>query len=185
MSEKNNEQNQVAEGKGGNNKVLIIIGAIIIILLVILIIILLLRGRNNDTAEQPEERRSVILNQENAAEIAEEMTSYERPEAGYYTVAMTIGWHFENGTAISYDAFVRNKEENSHDVYFDLYLSDDPSTPIYESPVISLGAELDQIQLNRELPKGEYPCVMYYHLVDKDQNTVDTLQVTQTVIIEN
>ena len=180
------------ERKGGNNKLLIVIGVAIIFLLVaaITIIIIVSRNKNKDylgdtTSDQGTEIRSVIVTQENAEELMEDMTSTEFAKPGYYTVAMTTGWHFEDSTAVSYDAYVKNNADNSHNVYFDLFLEDDPDNPIYMSPVISLGAELDQISLSRELPKGEYKCVMIYHLVDDNQETVDTLHVTQTVIIEN
>jgi len=177
--------------KGGNNRLLIIIGSVIIILLVAAIAILIIsRYKNKDYTEnsttgQDTEIRSVIITKENADALMEDMTSQEPAKPGYYTVAMTTGWHFENSKAVSYDAYVKNDADNSHNVYFDLFLEDDPDNPIYMSPVISLGAELNQISLSRELPKGEYKCVMIYHLVDDNQETVDTLHVAQTVIIEN
>jgi len=193
MSE-NNRQNQSKETKGGANKLLIvIIGAIIALLLVAVIVILIINGRNKkaamvgteDQVKQEEGLRGVILSSENIDEIAEEMESKVPAQPGYYTVAMTTGWHFENSKSVSYDAYVKNNPDNSNDVYFDLFLKDDLENPIYESPIISLGAELNQILLNRELQAGEYDCVMKYHLVDENQNTVDTLTVTQKVIIEN
>ena len=185
MSE-NKKSKNFLEGKGGNNKQLVIIGVVIIVLLIALIVILLLNKRDSTPEEVTVDgARSVIVSQENADALAEEMSSRESVKPGYYTVAMTSGWHFENSSSASYDAYVKNKAENSNDVYFDLFLEDDKDNPIYESPVISLGAELNQITLNRDLPKGEYRCIMIYHLVDENQETVDTLQVVQTVIIEN
>ncbi len=187
MSDKKTSKN-ANEGKGGNRKLLILI--LIIALLIALITIGVMAFHMiNDKPEQSttveQGARGVVISSENAEQIAEEMANSKPVEPGYYTVAMTTGWHFANGTSVSSDALVKNKPENSHDVYFDLFLADDRENPIYMSPVISLGAELDQIKLDRDLPKGEYQCVMVYHLVDKDQNTVDTLEVAQQVIIEN
>lgn len=180
------------EQKGGNTKLLVIIGSVIIILLTAVVVVLIINGRNKDgknTASEVEtqetEKRNVVVSEENVDELIEEMEAYDPIKPGYYTVAMTSGWHFENSSSASYDAYVKNKPENSHDVYFDLFLEDDKENPIYQSPVISLGAEIDNITLTRELPKGEYRCLMIYHLVDENQETVDTVQVVQTVIIEN
>lgn len=180
------------ERKGGNSKLLIIIGSVIIVLLVAIVVVLIINGRNKDrdnaenaVATLETEKRSVVVSEENVDELIEEMEKNEPITPGYYTVAMTSGWHFENSDSASYDAYVKNKPENSHDVYFDLFLEDDKENPIYQSPVISLGAEIDNITLTRELPKGEYRCLMIYHLVDENQETVDTVQVVQTVIIEN
>jgi hypothetical protein len=178
----------VNEGKGGINAKVVVAG--VAAAAVITGGVVCAMYLNNNTAQTTEVEntngaRGVIVSTQNADELAEEMASAEAVQPGYYTVAMTSGWHFENSTAVSYDAYVANKPENSNNVYFDLFLNDDRENPIYESPVISLGAELDQISLNRELPKGEYSCVMVYHLVDENQETLDTLTVTQTVIIEN
>jgi hypothetical protein len=97
---------------------------------------------------------------------------------------MTNTWHFATGDAISEDAFVENKEENTNDVYFDVFLADDEENPILQSPVIPRGAELDNISLDTPLGAGTYDCVMVYHLVDEEQNTVSTLRVGITIIVE-
>jgi hypothetical protein len=181
------------EGKGTKRKyIIIIIAAVVVIAAMAGVIIFLLTQRSqqktpaNSGIESNEEgKRSVVVTADNVEEMVEEMTSREPVQPGYYTVAMTTEWHFEDSKSVSYDAYVKNKPDNSNDVYFDLFLKDDLEEPIYESPIIPLGAELDQISLNRELPAGEYECVMKYHLVDEDQNTLDTLTVTQKVIIEN
>jgi hypothetical protein len=80
---------------------------------------------------------------------------------------------------------VQNRESNTNDVYFDVFIEGDEENAIYESPVIPLGGELQNIALDKELDEGTYDCVMVYHLVDEDQNTVDTLRVTVTIVIEN
>lgn len=187
MSE--NKKNQAStEEKGGNRKLLICILIVALIAALGTIVVMAYNmgnGRPDQTGTVEQGARGVVISSENAEQIAEEIANSTPVEPGYYTVAMTTGWHFKDGSSVSTDAYVKNKPENSHDVYFDLFLADDRENPIYMSPVISLGAELDQIKLDRKLPKGEYQCVMVYHLVDKDQNTVDTLEVAQQVIIEN
>ena len=191
MAKKNNEKNKANEGKGGDRKLIVVLFALVIVLIVALIIVIAVmacHNKSNDEAgdqNTSQEFRGVIVSDENAEQLAEEMANSQPTQPGYYTVAMTTGWHFKDSSTASYDAYVANKPENTNNVYFDLFLSDDRENPIYRSPVISLGAELEQIKLERDLPKGEYQCVMVYHLVDENQNTVDTVEFAQQVFIEN
>jgi len=193
MSEDRNGQNHSETKKGGRNKgvsaIIIIVGVIIIALLLVVIGILLSKqGREasqETEATKEVEKRSVVVTKDNVDEVVEEMTTQrEKPvEAGYYSVSMSTGWHFPDSKSAAVDAVVKNREENTHDVYFDLFLADDLDNPIYQSPVISLGAELTDIVLDKELDDGIYECVMIYHLVDEDQNTVDTVHFAQTIQI--
>jgi hypothetical protein len=97
---------------------------------------------------------------------------------------MSTTWHFATGDAISEDAYVRNDAGNTNDVYFDVFLAEDESTPILQSPVIPRGGELENISLDTALDAGTYDCVMVYHLVDENQETVSTLRVGFTIIVE-
>ncbi len=174
--EKDTGQNK-SLGKGG--KIAIFAGIAVIIALLGVIILLLLRGRNEE-----EPRRNVVITPDNVEEVVQEMLTQEFVEPGYYSASMTNIWHFATGDAVSEDAFVENKEENTNDVYFDVFLAEDEETPILQSPVIPRGAELDNIALDTPLEAGTYDCVMVYHLVDDEQNTISTLRVGITIIVE-
>ena len=165
-------------GKGG--KIAIAAGVVIIIALLVVVIVLLLRGQKKE-----EPKRNVVVTQENVEEVVDNMAVDEYIEPGYYSASMTNTWHFATGDAVSEDAFVENKEENTNDVYFDVFLASDEENPILQSPVIPRGAELDNISLDTPLDAGTYDCVMVYHLVDDDQNTISTLRVGITIIVEN
>jgi len=128
--------------------------------------------------------RSVLVTPENAEQVAEELISQDYVEPGYFTVSMSNVWHFANGDAESGDAFVENLTQNTNDVYFDLFLMENQDSAIYESPVIPRGGVLENFALDTHLDAGTYDCVMIYHLVDGSQNTVSTLQVEVTVIVE-
>ena len=104
---------------------------------------------------------------------------------GYYSASMTTTWHFETGDAASYDAYVANVAENTNDVYFDIFLAEQEDEPIYQSPVIPRGSELDEIILDKSLDAGTHDCILIYHLVDGEQKTVSTLRVALTIIVEN
>lgn len=163
--------------------IIIIIAAVVIIGL-LAVIIVLLNGKKED--KEPEiTKRNVVVNSSNVEDIAKELALAEYIEPGYYSVSMTNVWHFDKGDAISKDAFVENKEENTNDVYFDVFLASDESDPILQSPLIPRGAELDNISLDKPLAAGTYDCVMIYHLVDGDQKPISSLRIGFKIIVEN
>lgn len=176
MADKAGKQRQ----SGGNiGKIFIGIGIVLIIVLLAIIAFLIFTRKQSD-----EPKRNVVVNQENAEEIAGEMISQEYVAPGYYSASMTTTWHFETGDAISEDAFVANVEGNTNDVYFDVFLEGQEEEAIFQSPVIPRGGELEHISLDKTLDAGTYNCVLIYHLVDEEQNTVSTLRVGLTIIIE-
>jgi hypothetical protein len=176
----NNDGQKSSLGKGGI--IAIVVSAIIIIALLIVIIILL-KGRNTESKEETQ-KRNVVVGSDNVEEVVDQMALAEYIEPGYYSVSMTNTWHFATGDSESEDAYVANKEENTNDVYFDVFLASDEEHPILESPVIPRGAELENIKLDTPLEAGTYDCVMIYHLVDDEQNPVSSLRVGITIIVE-
>lgn len=169
-------QDQKRIGKGG---FLTIIGIVLIIVLVAIIVMLLLKRK-----ETEEPKRNVVVNQENAEEIADEMINQEYIAPGYYSASMSTTWHFETCDAVSEDAFVANVEENTNDIYFDIFLEGNEDEAIFQSPVIPRGSELNHISLDKSLDAGTYSCIMIYHLIDDEQNTVSTVRVGFTIVIE-
>lgn len=167
-------------GKGGI--IAVIIGGLVIIAALVGVIIMLLIKQGND--ETPKEKRNVVVNQENVDKVVDEMIHEKYVAPGYYSVQMTTTWHFQTGDAVSEDAYVMNDAGNTNDVYFDVFLAEDESTPILESPVIPRGSRLDNIALGTPLEAGTYDCVMIYHLVDEEQNSVSTLRVGFTIVVE-
>lgn len=164
--------------KKGRKKTVGIIILIVIILLLAGVIIFLL-------SRKPEkERRNVVVTPDNVEEVLKQMEEEDYVDPGYYTVTMNYDWHFPTGDAVSSDAYVENITENTNAVYFDLFLVSDEENAIYKSPVIPVGSSLQDIALDTALDSGTYDCVMVYHLVDDDQNTISTLRVTVTIIVE-
>lgn len=169
------------EKKKGGKKTLSIVILVIIILIMAGIIAYLLMSRR-EPAEN--ERRNVVLSPDNVEEVIQQMEEEEFVAPGYYTVTMNFDWHFASGDAVSSNAYVENVLENTNSVYFDLFLADDEENAIYKSPIIPVGSSLQDIALDTPLSAGTYDCVAVYHLVDDDQNTISTLRVTVTVIVE-
>jgi hypothetical protein len=166
--------------QGNGTKIALAIAGIVIVALVAVVVVLLVRGKKDEN----EPKRNVVVTQDNAEEIAQGLIDEPYIEPGYYNTNMSTTWHFSDGDAVSDDAYVRNDERNTHDVYFDVYLADDESTPILESPVLPRGSSLENISLDKPLDAGTYDCVMVYHLVDDNQSSVASLRVAFTIIIE-
>lgn len=166
--------------KGGNRSTVIVAAVAVVVIAVLIGVIVFLLTRNGDD----EERRNVVVTEDNVDEVIQEMEESEYVEPGYYTVTMNNEWHFATGDAVSEDATVENAEENTNDVYFDIVLAEDEDHVIYKSPVIPRGGELKDIALDEVLDAGTYDCVCIYHLVDDEQETISTLRVTLTIVIE-
>lgn len=173
------EQGQKKIKKGG----ILLGGAVVLVIAVLIgIIIFLLLSRN---AEPEEEKRNVVITPENVESVLAEMEEAQETVApGYYTVTMNPTWHFTTGSEVSYDAVVINVENNTNDVYFDIVLGEDEERVLYKSPVIPRGGRLEEIKLDEFLQAGTYDCVVIYHLIDEEQNTLSTLRVTLTIIVE-
>lgn len=168
-----------------NGKIIMIAGAVVILALLGIIIFLLMNQQK--LAEKEEVKRNIVVNENNAESVAEEMIeeAQEFVEPGYYTVSMDTDWHFSKGDAVSDDAWVDNLVENTNDVYFDVFLLENEDEPIYQSPVIPRGSYLEKIALDKPLDKGTYNCVIVYHLVDEEQETISTLRVAFTITVDS
>lgn len=178
--------NQTQSKKKGGARVAVIIFLAFVFLAMAGAIIFLWMSRQPEEKEE-EQRRGVVVTPDNVQEVIDEMAqkaSEEPVASGYYTVYMNYEWHFATGDAVSEDAYVENLATNTNAVYFDVFLLEDEENAIYQSPVIPLGSSLQDISLDTPLEAGTYDCVVVYHLVDDDQNTLSTLRVTVTVIIE-
>jgi len=115
------------------------------------------------------------------------ITELEQPKLGpdYYTVTMEPVWHFSAGDKESDDSVVINVESNATPVYFDVFLEEDESHVLYKSPVIPLGGELRKIKLDEDLDAGNYACVAEFHLLGENQETISTVRVGLTIVINN
>lgn len=174
-----------SEKKGGMKTVgIVILSAIIVVLVGVIVYLLIPRQPEEDETDG---LRGTVVTPNNVQQVLEEMeqeASKEPVPAGYYTVMMNYEWHFATGDAVSTNAYVENMRLNTHAVYLDVFLAEDEENAIYKSPVIPLGSSLRDIVLDTPLEAGTYPCVAVFHLVDDDQETLDTLRVTVTVIVE-
>lgn len=176
----NPEETRKRKEKGGNRSAVIVAVVAIVVIAVLIGVIVFLLTRNGDD----DERRNVVVTEDNVDEVIQDIEETEYVEPGYYTMTMNNEWHFATGDAVSEDATVKNVEENTNDVYFDVVLADDEEHVIYKSPIIPRGGELKDIALDEALAAGTYDCVCIYHLVDDEQETISTLRVALSIIVE-
>lgn len=163
--------------KKGGKKILVVLLLVVIAALVGVIVYLL----------QPEEEeagndrgRAVVLTEDNVAEFESESAV----EDGYYLVTMNTTWEFEDGKSESSNAYVANARENTRTVYFDVFLSD-TGEKVYSSPYLPVGAELENIKLEKELPAGAYTAVVTYHLVDEEEKEIDEVSAEVQIHVQN
>ena len=166
-----------AEGKGkGGKKVLII--CIIIIAALIGVVIYLLVNKDG------KEKRNVVVNEDNLEEIIAQMGESDFVAPGSYEMTMNSTWNFKDGSAASEDAYVENAVSNTNSVYFDVIRNDTEET-IFESPILPVGSHLEGITLDTKLEAGTYDCVLIYHLLDENDESISTVRVSVTIIVEN
>ena len=182
-------QTSTKKGGSGNTLIIVIIAAVVIAALVGVIVFLLMKknpANGDQTATEESDRREVLVTESNVEQVVQQMEQEEYTPPGMYTAAMNFEWHFATGDSESSDSYVANRTENTNDVYFDVFLADDKNqeNAIYESPVIPRGSELRNIRLKTDLDAGTYDCILVYHLIDDQQNTLSTASFTLKVIIE-
>lgn len=171
---------------GKTGKGIVVIAGIIIAVLLIAVVAMafaMTRTKPQETAEEPEKKD--VITEENAEEIAEELltvTPTNIPQS--YTVTQNSEWHFPDGNTESTDAYVENDRENETPVYFDVII-DETGETVYSSPILSLGAKIENFKLDTPLGAGTYQCTVIYHLVDEDQNELTTVEVGHVIIVEN
>lgn len=170
--------------KGGTLLPFAIGGVAVIVALVVVIVVL--AGRLDKVKEEPTptERRSVVVNENNVNDVLDAMSEeQEQVQTGSYRAIMNTTWNFRDGTSASDNAYVENSTDNTNDVYFDVELADTEEI-IYSSPVIPRGSYLEKFALDKDLDAGTYDCIITYHLIDDDQNTLSTLKMTLIIVVE-
>lgn len=159
----------------------------VVILGLVCVIVVMSRSRDTDGEREGEaEKRPVVVIEENAEEVAEQILNQTEP-VGIplsYQVTMNSTWEFEDGKSESKNAYVANSKDNETPVYFDVVRNDTRET-IYQSPVIPLGGELSSIKLDQDLNAGDYECTLTYHLIDEEQNTLTTVNIWVMIKIAN
>ena len=172
------KETEVNEKKKKGGKI-VLASCIFIILILIGVIVVLLLDKG-----EPKKKRDVVVTEKNAEKIVEEMAEEPKVPMGSYQVTMNPTWKFDNSAVASSNAYVENAETNTNSVYFDVIRSDTEEV-IYESPIIPVGSHLDEIVLDADLAAGTYDAVVVYHILDENDESMSTVRVGITIVINN
>ncbi len=168
--------NEVKKEKGKKGGKVVLAICIILIIMLCVIIYLLLHKDDDKT------KRDVLINEDNVERVMTEME--EKTPTGSYQVVMNSTWYFEDGSKSSDNAYVENARANQNPVYFDIVRSDTDET-IFESPIIPVGEHMNNITLDKKLSAGNYDCIITYHLLDDEEETISTVKLGLEIVIQN
>lgn len=180
------------QGEPSNTRrrgIIIIITAFAILLVALLVCVVLLVSKSgnsqpgilaDDTADDVLARG--FVDEDNADEMVSEL--FDKVDEGMFECKMSTSWTFEDANAISPNAYVANVESNLHTLYFDVYV-ESMEEPVYSSPMLPVGSELNGIKLEKELEAGEYSGVVMYTLVDEDYKEVSTVGFSITILVNH
>lgn len=118
--------------------------------------------------------RGILVTPENLEEIIERIS--EPVPDGHYLTTMNLDWLFDTWDTPSSNAFVENATDNVRTVYFDLFL-DSTGELIYSSPFMPVGSKLEGFALDSEVPAGNHPATVTYHLVDDEFQNLSSVSV--------
>lgn len=174
-------------GKGGIK--LVIIGVTVVIVALVCTIVVLANKLNqsggqatNSVDTEPKEQKSVIT-ADNVEEVLADMEDIPDYIPKNYTVTQSSDWIFPDGTSESTNAYVENSTDNETPMYFDLQV-DETGEIVYSSPVLELGAKIQNFALDKPLEKGTYECTIIYHLVDDNQKELTHVNIGVNVEVE-
>lgn len=165
-----------AQAKGpSNTKNIIVIVCVVVAIVTTLVLVL-------SGATEKDEGKAIVT-PDNVDEVIADLQE-DKVADGMYEVTMNTYWEFESGDSASTNAYVENSTANSNDVYFDIVRSDTGEN-IYSSPIIPIGSHLEGITLDKALDAGEYECVLTYHLLDENEESISTLNINLNIKVLN
>lgn len=175
-----NKGNHVRKTKG--NMLNVILSLIIVVLLGVVGVMAYQFLQDDPDKEELSDGRATFVNQENVDEVRDSLD--DEIEDATYTASMTVDWRFYDGKSVSTTAVVENMKDNKRTVYFDVNLKSTGEL-VYSSPYLPVGSRLEGFALDKNLPKGEYPAVVTYYLVDDDHKVITTVSVAITIHVSN
>jgi hypothetical protein len=146
-------------------QVTLILGSVAIVAAAVVAIVLLTRP-----AEAPASAVRVI-DQAYVTEIQEDIQ--DKVDQGMFETYMTTTWSFASGESPSSDAVMGNSVNNNYPFWFELTLADTGEV-LFESGLLPVGTQIESITLSKDLPAGRYAAKVSIHMVDENNNPIDT-----------
>ena len=100
-------------------------------------------------------------------------------EEGMMNVSMNTNIVLENSKSKA-NLLITNSDKNRYMQFVEIY--NDKDELVYKSGGIPVGGKLEEVRLNKELPKGEHKCVAYFNAYDeKSKKVVGKVGVNITI----
>ncbi|MDR1604800.1 MAG: hypothetical protein LBS10_08465 [Gracilibacteraceae bacterium] len=148
--------------KGSNKKTVLILGIVAIVCAAAVAAFVL-------TREKPAASNMPIINEENVAAIEAEIR--DKVEKGQFETHMNTIWTFPDGKSASTDAVMGNSAGNNYPFYFEVIVNGDA---VFTSGLLPVGSQMKEITLDKDLDAGTYPAVVKIHLVDENNEPMDS-----------
>ena len=164
---KNKSDTRKKDEKKDRKLVIALTIALAVVVVVLVAVIIILLGQKKAVHETSDRvvggTARTVVDDESAAGVMDQMR--QEVEEGMFQCEMSMKWTFDNWKAESLDAYVANSVNNSHPIYFDVYI-DGIDEPVYMSPVLPVGTNITNIKLNKELDAGTYEATVMYTLLE-------------------
>lgn len=172
------ESGKAAAGKGLNKtQVILIIGFILIIAAIGVGFYIL--------THQPEEAAggNLLITEDNLGEVEQQLA--DQIARGAFETYMNMKWTFPNGSSPSSDAVIGNSASNRFDFYFDIMLAE-TNQIVFTSGVIPVGRRLMELTLTEDLPAGNYPALITYHMIDENGEVMESdVSFSVEIVVES
>lgn len=175
------------EGKKKNKTVIILAAIFVVVVIALIGIIIYLLNRRDVVARNDDTRREVagsvrtVIDEDSANDVMDQMR--EEVAEGMFECQMSMTWTFADGKAESQNAYVANSINNTHPIYFDVYMQDTEEL-LYSSPVLPVGTDLKNFKLDKELSAGNYQAIVMYSLL-KDVDSQEEISNAGFVVTIN
>lgn len=163
-------RNEAETERNNKKRIIIILAAIFAVVVIALMgIIIYLLNRENVVARNDDARRKVagsvrtVIDENSTNNVMDQMR--EEVAEGMFECQMSMTWTFTDSKSESKDAYVANSFNNTHPIYFDVYMKDTEEL-LYSSPVLPVGTDLTNFKLEKELEAGSYQAIVMYSLLE-------------------
>jgi hypothetical protein len=165
-------RNNTATAKGlTTKKIILILGIVVIVCAAAVTVILLTRPSLTGIADNNTPIGNLVVDENNLEQIKKELD--EKVAKGMFETHMNTTWTFPDGQSASVDAVMGNSVNNNYPFWFELTLAGAKEV-IYTSSILPVGSQLAEIVLDTPLDKGTYPATVYIHMVDENNEPVES-----------
>ena len=160
-----------------------ILGSIGVVVVAVVVVAILLWPKPVDlTDELPSGGGVGVITEANVSTIQSEVR--EKVERGMFATYMNVTWRFPDGSSPSTNAVMGNSSSNIYPFWFTVAIVE-TSEIVYTSGLLPVGTQLDELILDEPLPAGRYPAVIKIHMVDENNEPMESNMNFNITLIVN